>query len=304
MLESYKSGNTLGHSEFPNHGREWVFEKEGVESSYGALMRRHYKEEAEKHGFSSHSTMEDEIVRAREIRLILAFLTYFGPKDGRRNKKVLDLGCGNAYTLNILSEAHKDYVYYGVDLSPELLTIAKKRKLINCDFLLADGCSIPFSDNSFNLIYTERCLINILDWEAQKSALHEIDRILEPGGHYLMIECFTDGMENLNRARQECGLEELRAAYHNKYFEKKAFFEFVHEKFSVIDPAEIDIDARASFQSNFLSSHYFIARVLHPLVTRGGNIKNTEFVKFFSFLPPIGNYSQIQAYILKKREQP
>ena len=35
--------------------------------------------------------------------------------------------------------------------------------------------------------------------------MREIARILKPGGHYLMIECFNDGLANNNRAREELG---------------------------------------------------------------------------------------------------
>jgi hypothetical protein len=42
--------------------------------------------------------------------------------------------------------------------------------------------------------------------------------------------------------------------------------------------------------------------VLHPLLTKGEWIRNTEFVSFFSFLPPIGNYAPVQSLVFKKRK--
>ena len=41
------------------------------------------------------------------------------------------------------------------------------------------------------------------------------------------------------------------------------------------------------------------ARALHPLVTRGAQVRNTEFVKFFSHLPPYGEYAPLQIYLLR-----
>lgn len=117
-----------------------------------------------------------------------------------------------------------------------------------------------------------------------------------------MIECFTDGLLNNNKARKECGLSELKEAYHNKYFDKDLFLQAISKIFTVVEPAQFSRKENGYvFHHNFLSSHYFIARVLHPLVTKGESVKNTEFVKFFSSLPPVGNYSPIQAYILKKQ---
>ena len=81
----------------------------------------------------------------------------------------------------------------------------------------------------------------------------------------------------------------------------RTLFEAVQSELRVVDPAELDPDGGGDLlRSNFLSSHYFVARILHPLITRGEWVKNTEFVKFFSFLPPIGNYAPVQAYIFEK----
>ena len=97
------------------------------------------------------------------------------------------------------------------------------------------------------------------------------------------------------------GLDEIEPAYHNKYFEKEQLFEAVRPTLRVVDPAELDPDGGGDLlRANFLSSHYFVARILHPLITRGEWVKNTEFVRFFSFLPPIGNYAPVQAYVFEK----
>ncbi len=255
-----------------------------------AIVREHYKGVAEKYGASAQSTMEDEVIRNKEIEQILAFVDLVGKEQSLR---IVDLGCGNGYTLGVLTSARPGNKYRGLDASEELLKIARDRQLPNCEFLHSDARHLTLDDNSIDAIYTERCLINILDWKQQLDAFREIHRVLIPGGHYLMIECFTDGLQNNNKAREECGLDSLKEAYHNKYFEKERLFEAIDDLFTIVEPSTL--------ASNFLSSHYFIARVLHPLVTKGTAIKNTEFVKFFSMLPPFGNYSPIQSYILRKR---
>jgi ubiquinone/menaquinone biosynthesis C-methylase UbiE len=266
------------------------------------MVQAHYQSVAEKYGDSPQSTMEDEVVREKEIHQILNFISGLEHLADNQPLRVLDLGCGNGYALTALSKAHPANHYYGTDFSEALLAIARTRESADCEFRHADARDLPFEDGFFDAVYTERCLINILDWEQQRRALQEIARVLKPGGSYLMIECFTDGLDNNNRARQECGLGEIKAAYHNKYFEKDVCFKEITDWFTVVSPDESN--GQKSFEipeSNFLSSHYFIARVLHPLVTRGTAVKNTEFVKFFSFLPPTGNYSPIQAYVLRKK---
>ena len=54
---------------------------------------------------------------------------------------------------------------------------------------------------------------------------------------------------------------------------------------------------------NYLSTHYFVSRVVHELVRpRDGSIRNTEFVKFLdSALPPaIGDYAPLRFLVFKK----
>ena len=52
---------------------------------------------------------------------------------------------------------------------------------------------------------------------------------------------------------------------------------------------------------NFLSTHYFMSRVVYPSLTSREIIYNTHFVKFFRHMAPQGNYCPIQFYLLKKR---
>jgi len=62
------------------------------------------------------------------------------------------------------------------------------------------------------------------------------------------------------------------------------------------------VDAGADLPPvNALSTHYFISRVLYPAVTQAEIRYNTEFVRFFDFLPPRGAYSPIEVHFLRRR---
>jgi len=258
----------------------------------------HYRRQAEKHGDSQSSTMEDEVIRSKEAGLIERFFDVLG--QSQPLGRVLELGCGNAYMLERLAETWPNTSFFGMDFSLDMLQAARRRAAVKST-LRGDARALPIGDQSVDAVFTERCLINILSWPGQQSALEEIARVLRPGGTYLMIECFTDGLELNNRARTECGLDALEPAFHNRYFDKDLFFAAVTKWFDVVSPEDLSPDDPISLASNFLSSHYFVARVLHPLITRGPWIRNTEFVKFFSDLPPKGNYSPIQSFILQRR---
>jgi ubiquinone/menaquinone biosynthesis C-methylase UbiE len=260
------------------------------------LIREHYRKVAENHGTSPRSSMEDDYIREQE----LAFLTgYFSVLMARaaRPMRVLDLGCGNGIALTRMLPLSRDNdLFWGIDFSPELLEIARSRNLPRCTHTQGDARDLAFESGFFDFAYTERCLINILDGESQETALNEIARVLKPGGTYLMIECFNDGLENSNKARADCGLPPISVAYHNKYFDKRAFLDAIRPTFEIVES-----QSEFAMPSNFLSSYYFVSRVLYPALTKGEVVRNSEVAKFFSFFPPVGNYASIQAYILRKK---
>jgi hypothetical protein len=80
--------------------------------------------------------------------------------------------------------------------------------------------------------------------------------------------------------------------------DKEHFWATVAGLFSAVPAAERT--AAAIPPENFLSSYFFTSRVLYPAVTRAEIKHNTEFVRFFGFLPPMGNYSGIQLLLLQK----
>jgi len=269
-----------------------------LEMTHDEVILQHYREVAEKYGDSSRSSMEDDFVRGKEIEWIENTLRVL-QESHPASLNVLDLGCGNGFVLQLLAKTHPSCHFWGVDFSEDLLSIARDRNLPDVNFSRGDARRLSFVDEQFDLVYTERCLINILDPTEQIAGLREIARVLKPGGYYLMIECFTDGLQNNNKARADCGLPLIKEAYHNKYFEKAAFLNVIKDLFTA---AELSDSAAPPFpfHNNFLSSYYFVSRVLYPSITKGEVARNSEVAKFFSFLPPVGNYSPIQALLWKR----
>jgi ubiquinone/menaquinone biosynthesis C-methylase UbiE len=269
-----------------------------IENPNDEVIRAHYKVVAEQYGASPRSSMEDEFVRSKELECIANFHG-FVKEEAQRPLKVLELGCGNGYALERLAALDRADQFWGVDFSEELLSIARGRALPNCLLSQGDARGLSTDLPLFDYVYTERCLINILEPDGQLEALRQIAKVLKPNGYYLMIEGFADGLRNYNKARSECGLPEVKAAVHNRNFEKSELFQQIEELFTLVDGTQL---GKYSVPSNFLSSYYFVSRVFYPALTKGEVVvRNSEMAKFFSFLPPIGDYSTIQAYILQKK---
>lgn len=260
-------------------------------------IKEHYIKEAKDFGDSKQATMRDINIRDKEVEKIIEYLnilkTYF------KNPKILEIGCGNGYTTEQIVR-QLDIKLMCVDFCEEFIEIAKKRNLQNATFKVGDVLNLKFDDASFDIVFTERCLINLDSWEKQQKVLNEIRRILKVGGAFLMIEAFTDGLDNLNEARKVVGLNPISQPYHDLYFDKKKFLRFIRDKFEDFSIAHPSF-AFENYE-NFLSSYYFGSKVLYPALIAGKKdlVYNNKFVEFFRYLPAYGNYSYVQMFVLKK----
>jgi ubiquinone/menaquinone biosynthesis C-methylase UbiE len=242
----------------------------------------HYRALAEDHGPSPELSMRDRYVRDAEIREITKVIQ----ENDIKNPRILEVGCGNGYTAEKISN-DLWILIDGIDFCEDLIEIANNRNCA-CTFDVDDVKQLHIPNNLYDIVYSERCLINLLDPNDQMDALAEIHRVLKPGGIYIMVEAFTDGLNNLNTARNDIGLPAIQMPYHNLFFDKDQFLRFIKGKFEITNQNQ-----------NFLSSYYFGSRVLYPALTNVVRY-NTKFAEFFTYLGPIGNYSYIQVYVLKK----
>lgn len=107
-------------------------------------------------------------------------------------KSVIDVGCGEGRYCRILSE--RGAITTGIDPAPEFITHARS-KHPKGTYVEASAESLPFPDNSFDLVVSYLTLIDIPD---DVAASQEMVRVLKPGGQIIiatianMASC-TDG---------------------------------------------------------------------------------------------------------------
>lgn len=261
-------------------------------------IKEHYIKEAKEFGDSKQSTMRDINTRDKEVEKIIEYInllkTYFA------NPKILEIGCGNGYTAEQIVKQLDVKSLTCIDFCEDFIEIAKKRNLKNISFKVGNVLNLEFNDASFDIIFTERCLINLDSWEKQQKALDEIRRVLKVGGAFLMIEAFTDGLDNLNEARKAVALDPISQPNHNLYFDKNNFLQAIKDKFS--DFSVTYPNFACEDYENFLSSYYFGSRVLYPALIAGKKelVYNNKFVEFFRYLPGYGTYSPVQMFVLEK----
>jgi len=117
-------------------------------------------------------------------RLHAILRTTLAPARGRPPGRALDVGCGTGFQSAILGEI--GYEVHGVDISPGLLKVARRRRPARAWFSLASAEDLPFPAAAFDVV---NCCGSTLSFvERPERALAEIGRVLRPGGS-LLLEC-------------------------------------------------------------------------------------------------------------------
>jgi ubiquinone/menaquinone biosynthesis C-methylase UbiE len=118
---------------------------------------------------------------ARLHTILRATLT---PARGRRPGRALDVGCGTGFQSTILGEI--GYEVHGVDISPGLLTVARRRRLPRSWFSLGSAEDLPYAEAAFDVVNCCGSTLSLV--EQPERVLREIGRVLRPGGA-LLLEC-------------------------------------------------------------------------------------------------------------------
>lgn len=115
--------------------------------------------------------------------------------DIPRNARVLELGCGNGKTLSGILKT--DCSVTAIDSSPKAIELckemAKKLGRTEAKILVADACSLPFPDSSFDIVIAFHILEHLL-LEDRVKAVFEIKRVLTCGGKVFVRVFSTQDM--------------------------------------------------------------------------------------------------------------
>ena len=216
----------------------------------------------------------------------------------KNGDSVLDVGCANGFAAIIQCAAHKLSAMTGVDFSESMIKYAQDNKQKSefkniLSFSQGDVRELQFADNTFDVVYTTRVLINLPNWEEQKQGFMECIRVAKKGGTVVFSEAFWEPLVRLNALRALAGMDSLVEHDFNRYIKKERLEKFL-------------AGAGVSFECIDFSSVYYIgSRFLRELTT--------DYKSFEGYSNPINgdfyelerkysgdNFGIQQAYVIKK----
>ncbi|MBM3283685.1 methyltransferase domain-containing protein [Candidatus Gottesmanbacteria bacterium] len=111
------------------------------------------------------------------------------PKEGM---SILDVGCGWGLLLKKLAQLDMDLNLYGIDISPEMILIAKKGcNRSNIWINQGSANKLPYEKNKFDIV---TCILSFHHHPDSLHSLKEMYRVLKPGGKIILLDPFNDGI--------------------------------------------------------------------------------------------------------------
>jgi SAM-dependent methyltransferase len=124
---------------------------------------------------------------------------------------VLDVATGWGFVALAFAPLVRSVI--GVDLTPEMVTLAKEvvreRGASNVDVQVADAEELPFGPGAFHLVTSRAAFDHLADPE---KALREMKRVLDPGGRMVLYEFIAPS--DLEKAHFYHEIEQARDPSH------------------------------------------------------------------------------------------
>lgn len=102
---------------------------------------------------------------------------------------LLDIGCGTGAFLEAVTRDRPGLTVAGVDISPDMLAVARRRLPESAGLHVAPADALPFPDESFDFAVTTNAFHF---FRAPEAALREIYRVLRPGGAVVVTDWCHD----------------------------------------------------------------------------------------------------------------
>jgi len=97
----------------------------------------------------------------------------------------LDVGCGTGALLQMVGRQNRDAMLSGVDLSDQMIHVARSRLGENADLTVSDSEELPFDSGHFDLV---TCTFSFHHYPNPQRVVREMARVLAPGGRVIIAD--------------------------------------------------------------------------------------------------------------------
>jgi len=200
-----------------------------------------WEKQAQDFGTSDLATAPDHYYRELEIGRIKDVIA------GLTHNTILDVGCGNGYSTIKLAQIFPDATIVGIDYSGKMVDAAKaaagQAGIANAKFFVGDVLAlsehVELKGKKFDIVLTERCLINLANTDEHEQSLLQLRDLLAPSGHLMLVENTAEGLGRLNELRASIGLPAINQRWHNCYLSEEKLKAFVPKHFKQLQSENI-----------------------------------------------------------------
>ena len=148
---------------------------------YIELSKNHFNKQAKEYDENTSTYFSGPAkISCDDITLYLDNISY---------DMLLDIGCGTGWLLNKLS-SKRVAKFYGMDISENMLQVAKNKNIANAKFSLGSADKLPYKDNTFDVV---TCVQSFHHYPDSKKAMNEAYRVLKKGGLYILSDSGVGG---------------------------------------------------------------------------------------------------------------
>lgn len=189
-----------------------------------------------------------------------------------KGKIVMDVACGEGYGSHMLIESGAQEVV-GIDISSEAINHARKKyKTKKLKFITSNALSLPFKDNTFDIVVSFETIEHLSD---QLKFVKEIKRLLKKNGLAILSTPNSLNSDHINK-------------FHTKELTLKEFVTLIKNHFH--------------YQSIFYQDEFFASSIYKEITTRfilnkSQSFNDTSVPGFFIILVSDSRLPEINPYI-------
>lgn len=267
-------------------------------------IERHWKAWADEYKADLRATTKTPTIKELEVAALhRAFRK--SPDFARAGCRVLEVGCGNGHNCFRLFDRNPHASFTGVDFIPEMIASARERqssdpryramRFVVGNVLELDGCAEL--EERYEVVFTDRCLINLNSHELQAAALDQLCRKTADGGHVVLIENVLGTHREQNRLRESVGLSPRQPAEFNRFLDETRFLAHAAGELTLLEVED------------FASLHDVVLYVLVPMLNDGEVDYDAPVVRAATELllsvpeelrNGFGSFGQNRLYLFKK----